>query len=799
MRAPSSHRQRATRAHKHVGRWARRALLASVLYTRVVAAQHNGTRADYVRAERFLGPNAQELVVNDAVQPHWIQGADRFWFRNRGAHGYEFIVVDAGTGARRPAFDHARLAAALTLASDTSVDPAKLPFRDIRFVNGERAVRVATGPKRVWQCDLGTYACAGPDTIPLDRVTEVASPDGKWVAFTRHDNVWVRNLATSAESQLTSDAAPDFGYAKPTGCCQQVTVVLQKRDQRPVLVWSPDSRRIATYKMDERGVRRMYLLEAKSPAAVLHDYPYALPGDSIIPRFDTYILDVVARTSVKVNKPPQPAVNTTCCWLTADSVIKDIRWDAPGDHLFMTYGARGFRQLDLLEVDASTGDARAILEEKSKTYVETNLASGGVPNWRPIHHDREILWFSERDGWAHLYLVNAQSGAVERQLTRGAWTVDNVLRVDEAGGWVYYTARGREPGRDPYFRHLYRTSLDGARSQLLTPENADHDVSLAPSGAVFLDVYSTLDALPVSQLRRADGTLVSEVQRADASRLFALGWRMPVPFTVKARDGVTDLYGLLYRPSTIDPARRYPIIDNIYPGPQVGPIGNRSFSSSIRGSNAALAELGFFVVELDAMGTPFRSKSFHDSYYGNLGDNGLADHVTAIQQLAARNPTIDIGRVGIYGHSGGGFSSTDAMLRFPDFFKVAVSGAGNHDNRSYDYTWGEKYQGLLTRLPDSTDTFDSQANWRLASRLAGHLLLMYGTMDDNVSPVNTQLLINELIKANKDFDSLELPNRNHGFASEPYAIRRTWDYFVRYLLGVDPPTGIALKIPESAP
>ena len=771
---------------------------AQVAIPRPALAQNNGTRADYARAERFLGANAQELVINDAIQPRWIAGssaAEQFWFRNRTERGYEFVVVDVATGARRPGFDHARLAAALSLAADTAVDPDKFPFREIRFVDGQRAVRLSMGTKKQWRCDLAAYSCIGPDTTPLDRITEVTSPDGRWVAFTRGDNVWVRELATRKETQLTTDAQPDFGYAKPTGCCQQVTVVVAKREQRPVLVWSPDSRRIATYKMDERGVRRMYLLETKSPAAVLHAYPYALPGDSIVPRYDTYILDVASHTALKVNRPPQTAVNTTCCWLTADSVIKDVRWDAQGDHLFMTYGSRGFKQLELLEVDAATGEARTVAHEASKTFVEMNLASGGIPNWRPVHHDRDVVWFSERDGWAHLYLLNGQTGAVQNQITTGPWTVGDVLHIDETQGWVYFTGRGREPGRDPYFRFLYRAKLDGSLLTLLTPENADHEVFFSPSGASFVDNYSKLDALPVSLLRRADATVVRELQRADASRLFALGWKMPVPFTVKARDGVTNLHGLMYVPSHADPARKYPIIDNIYPGPQVGPVGNRSFSSSIRGTNAGLAELGFYVIVLDAMGTPFRSKAFHDSYYGNMGDNGIADHVAAITQLAAQHPEIDVSRVGIYGHSGGGFSSTDAILRFPDFFKVAVSSAGNHDNRSYDYTWGEKYQGLLKHTSDSTDSFDAQANWRLASNLTGHLLLMYGTMDDNVSPVNTQLLINELIKANKDFDSLELPNRNHGFASEPYVIRRTWDYFVRYLLGVEPPHGVVLRVP----
>ena len=275
-----------------------------------------------------------------------------------------------------------------------------------------------------------------------------------------------------------------------------------------------------------------------------------------------------------------------------------------GDHLFMTYGSRGFKQLDLLEVNVTTGEARTLIQEKSKTFVETNLASGGVPNWRPVHHDRDIVWFSERDGWAHLYLLDGETGSIQRQITSGPWTVGDVLHVDETQGWIYFTGRGREAGRDPYFRHLYRAKLDGSAITLLTPENADHEVFFSPSGGYFVDNYSRLDALPTSLLRRADGAVVRELQRADAARLVALGWKMPIPFTVKARDGVTNLYGLMYTPSHVDPARKYPIIDNIYPGPQVGPVGNRAFSSSIRGTNAGLAELGFYVIVLDAMGTP---------------------------------------------------------------------------------------------------------------------------------------------------------------------------------------------------
>jgi dipeptidyl aminopeptidase/acylaminoacyl peptidase len=314
-----------------------------------------------------------------------------------------------------------------------------------------------------------------------------------------------------------------------------------------------------------------------------------------------------------------------------------------------------------------------------------------------------------------------------------------------------------------------------------------------------VDVVSRHDMAPVSYLRSINGTIIRELQRADITRLLAAGFTMPEPFTAKARDGVTELYGLLFKPSNYDPTKRYPIIDYIYPGPQIGSVGGRQFTVSYGGNARALAELGFFVMQVDAMGTPGRSKAFHDAYYGNMTDNGIPDQISAIKQLAARYPAIDLDRVGIFGHSGGGFASTDAILSYPDFFKVAVSSAGNHDNRSYDFTWGEKYQGLVKKLSDSTDTFDSQSNWRKARDLRGKLLLTWGTLDDNVHPVSSELVVNELIKANKDFDMFVLPNRNHGFANEPYMVRRTWDYFIQHLLGVEPPAGYQIKAPATTP
>jgi dipeptidyl-peptidase 4 len=766
-----------------------------VLLPAGVAAQ--GTRTDYARAEQLLGWNAQELVLHDAIRARGITGAtDRFWYRNRGDKGYEFLLVDAATGTKRPVFDHVRLAAALSQAADTTYEPYKLPFRDFTFEDGDRAVRFSVARNKWWECNLTSYVCTGPDTLPRDRTSEVKSPDGRWVAFERGGNLWLRATGGSREEiQLTTDGTPEHAYAVASvGCCSQVTVVRNKTELRPYVLWSSDSRRLLTHRFDARGVREMALLETKNPGPVLHTYRYALPGDSVIPRFEYHVFDVATRRGTRIPESQQEAVNTTCCWFSTDTTWKDVRWTAAGDAVFFTRGKRGYKELTLFTADPATGSARAILTETSKTYVETNQNSGGVPNWRPVAGGREVVWWSERDGWGHLYLIDASNGSVKNRITSGDWMVSDLLWIDETARMAYFTARGREAG-DPYFRYLYRVRLDGTGLERLTPEAGDHEIQVSPSGRFFVDSYSRPDAAPVTVIRRPDGTVVRELQKGDISKLLAAGWTMPEPMVVKARDGTTDLYALLWRPSQYDSTKRYPIIDYIYPGPQVGSIGSRQFSANPRGNARALAELGFFVIQVDALGTPGRSKAFHDYYYGNMGDNGIPDHIAAIKQVALKYPQVDIDRVGIFGHSGGGFSSTDAILRYPDFFKVAVSTAGNHDNRSYDYTWGEKYHGVLKKLSDTTDSFDSQSNWRLAKNLRGKLYLMYGTLDDNVHPNATLLLVDELIKAGKEFDMLVLPNRNHGFANEPYVLKRTWDYFVQHLLGVTPPEGYVIRQP----
>jgi dipeptidyl-peptidase 4 len=757
----------------------------------VPVAGQEDMRGRYERAVRLMGSNARQLVSGDQVRPTWLTG-DRFWYRNNTGSGSAFMLVNGASGAKRPAFDHVRLAAALSIAADTAYVAEKLPFETFEFEEGERAIRFRTDTLRSWSCDIISYTCTSAGRPTIDRVSEVKSPDGRWFAFERDENLWVRDAASGEEVQLTQDGEEHWGYAAaPEACCDAVTRVRRKTEKRPVLVWSTDSRKIGTYRLDERNVKDLHLLETAPGRPILHTYKYALPGDSVIPTYTTHVFDVGSRTQVNADRGAQEAINTSCCWFQTDTLWKDGRWGGDSDTFYFTQGQRDFEKLELVAMDAATGATRTVLTETSPTFIEMNQLSGGLPNWRVVNGNSDVIWWSERDGWGHLYRFDAATGALKNRITQGPWLVVDLLHVD-AAGLVYFTALGREDGRDPYFRHLYRVRLDGTGMQLLTPEDADHAISVSPSGRLFVDTYSRPDQAPTTVLRRPDGSVIATVQESNIEGWLAIAGSYPERFTVKARDGVTDLHGLLHRPSDFDPAKKYPVIVYIYPGPQVGSVGSRQFTVSPSANARGLAELGFIVVQLDAMGTPGRSKAFHDSYYGNMGDNGIPDQIAGLKQLVGRHSWIDLDRVGIYGHSGGGFSSTGAILRYPDFFHVAVSTAGNHDNRSYDYTWGEKYQGLLEKKDEGGDSFDSQANHLLARNLKGRLLLMHGTLDDNVHPNANLLLVDELIRYNKDFDLLVLPNRNHGFAGEPYVVRRTWDYFVRHLLGVEPPRGFEI-------
>ena len=763
-----------------------------------LAAAH--AQVDYHRAEQSLTWNELRLVYGDYIAPHWMPGGTRFWYRVTTPRGAEFIVDDPARVQRAPLFDNAKLAAALSLAADTSYDPTQLPFTTFRFGDdGRDEQHIAfNAHARRFVCDIARYACTMGDTLPSP-VPYVRSPDGKWDAFVSGHNVYVRAVGSVDSTALTTDGAPLDGYGQDA---RRPTQVIHPTPVRPTLQWSPDSRKIAMPQFDERHVLTMPLISMTSQRPKLYTYPYALPGDSIIPRFDIHILDVAARTNVRVDAPPQNAQDNGLTGMQ-DSSWSSVKWGDRSQHLYFTYGDRGPKHVQLMEADAATGRAATIVADSSRTFVELNLESGGAPDWQPVADGADVVWFSERDGWGHLYLFS-HAGALVDQITKGPWTVGDLVHVDPVGRWVYFTARGREAG-DPYYARLYRAHLDGTGLELLTPEAAEHTIRMTPSGQYIIDTYSTVQSPPVTVVRTPDGHVVQTLEKADVSALLASGWRYPVPFRVKARDGVTDLYGVMFLPAHFDSTRKYPVIDHIYPGPQIiaapksfYPTSSPALEYSTMGQVEALAQLGFVVVEVDAMGTNLRSKAFHDAWYGNMHDNGIPDHVTAIKQLAARYGFLDLDRVGIYGHSGGGFASTDAMLSYPDFYKVAVSSSGNHDNRSYYYGWAERYQGLLTRdAARGTDNYASAANKTYVSHLKGKLFLIHGDMDDNVHPANTIQMVDALIKANKSFDLLIYPDRNHEITQEPYLIRRTWDYFVQNLLGVTPPKDYAITPPPA--
>jgi dipeptidyl aminopeptidase/acylaminoacyl peptidase len=741
--------------------------------------------ANYERAAQRIGSVVEPLVFRAEVQPNWV-GADRFWYRVRTPQGHEFVMVDAARGTRNLAFDHERLARVLSELSGVNYAPWSLPLERLEPLRDGRSLAFELDRRR-WECDVVAYRCTRSAT-ELERVpNSVLSPDRRLAAFRRDHDLWVRDLVEQRDIQLTHDGVERYGYATDNEGW--------RRSERPAVTWSRDGRRLLTYRLDERGVEDMHLLEMRVGRPALHSWPYALPGDTVVPMQEWVAIDVASRRVVPLQAPRDHQRTSSCCGRLRGDAIGDTEWSPDGRHVAYVSVSRDYRDVTLRIADAETGVVRTVLEERVEPYFESNGGGRGVPNWRVLHGRGEVLWYSQRDGYGHLYLYDLHTGVLKNRITAGEWMVVDVVHVDERGGWVYFTAVNRERGRDPYYRHFYRVRLDGRDLTLLTPEDADHVVAMSPDGRWFTHTHSTVTRPQVTVLRRADGRLVRKLEEADVTQLLATGWRAPEPFIVKARDGTTDLYGLLYRPTNFDPSQRYPIINHIYPGPQVGSVGPRTFSAGRRGNAQALAELGFIVVQIDALGSPMRSLPFQAYYHGNIADNGLPDQIAGMRQLAARYPWIDLSRVGIYGHSGGGFAAAAAMLQHPDFFHVGVSSAGNLDNRGYTYYWGEKWHGMLERHADGTDTYTNQAVPLWAERLRGKLLIAYGTMDNNVHPNMTLQLINELIRHNRDFDTIVLPNRNHGFASEPYFLRRTFDYFVRHLRGEVPPREFRLVRP----
>nr|WP_239537532.1 S9 family peptidase [Dyella mobilis] len=733
------------------------------------------TAQDYAQAERYMAYNTMPLVDHAVSTVHWLDGT-HFWYVDHDASGDHYLQGDAAKGGTTPLFDQAKLAAALTKAGAKSIDANKLRVTDYRVMSDGRD-QIEVGQKS-YLCDLKTAGeCAA---VKSGKEPGVLSPDRKQEAFIRHWNLWVRDVATGKETQLTTDGVENFGYATDNAGW--------KHTDNAILEWSPDSKRIATFQQDQRQDGDMYLVTTKVGHPELQAWKYPLPGDQHVTMIERVVIDVPTRRIVRLKTPPDQHRSTLCDDVSCgdNGGWDDVKWAPDSKTLAFVSTSRDHKHETFRIADANTGAVRTVFHEDAPTYFESG---NGSVNWRYLPGSKEAVWYSERSNWGNLYLYDLDNGQLKHAITTGDGNVTEIVKIDPATRTVWFRAVGRASGVNPYYQQFWKVSLDGGQPVLLTPEPADHLISMSDDGKYFVDSYSTTSTPPVAVLRDAnDGRVVSTVAKADITRLLATGWQPPEQFTVKARDGKTDLYGLMFKPTHFDPQKKYPIVDYVYPGPQTGSVDSFAFRPS-HYDNQSLAELGFVVVALNGMGTPWRSKAFHDTWYGNMGDNTLPDQVTAIKQLGQRYPWIDLDRVGVWGHSGGGNTTADAMFRYPDFFKVGWAESGNHDNREYEDDWGEKYQGLLVG-----NNYDNQANQLIAKNLKGKLMLVHGSIDDNVPPYSTLLVVDALIKANKDFDMLLLPNEHHGYADDsPYVTRRRWDYFVRNLAGDTPPKDYALK------
>ena len=740
-------------------------------------ARAQGTAADYARADGYR-EKTSGLIVDDPDTPVWLSKGDRFWYRKSVEGGHVFVMVNAESRKKAPAFDHERLAASLAKAMHDTITATTLPFRGFSLVDDDRAIEFALGAgpgggrpvvtRERWRCTITDYVCeraavvrdtswraqrnwggglfGDPREAP-DRPQR--SPDGKWEALIRNYNVYVRPVGGDEGVMLSTDGSEGDAYNAAS------------------ISWSPDSRHIAAYRVRPGYQREVHYVESSPEDQLQPKYStllYSKPGD-VLDVERPVVFDVAARKQIAVDSTLFPNAYS----MTA------LVWRKDGRSFTFEYNQRGHQVYRVIEVDAATGKARAVIDEVSPTFFEY---SGKLYRY-DIADGKEIIWMSERDGWNHLYLYDGASGKVKNQITKGNWLVRGVDWVDTTKRQVWFHASGMYEGKDPYFVHYYRINFDGSGLTTFTDADAMHEVAYSPDHKYYVDLYSRVDLPAVMELRRtSDRSKVMDLEHADASRLLATGWRPPEVFTAKGRDGKTDIWGVIIRPTNFDSTKKYPVIENIYAGPQ-GSFVPKSFG--VQAGMQAQAELGFIVVQIDGMGTSNRSKAFHDVAWKNLADAGFPDRILWHKAVAAKYPYYDISRVGIYGTSAGGQNSMGAVLFHPEFYDVAVSAAGCHDNRMDKIWWNEQWMGWPIG-----PQYAASSNIENAYRLQGKVLLVVGEMDKNVDPSSTMQLVNALIKADKQFDLLVVPGMGHGSGGEYGEVKR-FDFFVHNLLGVEPP------------
>jgi dipeptidyl aminopeptidase/acylaminoacyl peptidase len=725
---------------------------------------------------RALGPSAAG-VYKSTIAPTWLDGGAKFWYRNDLAAGKrEFILVDCERGTRQPAFDHERLSAALQTAGVQNAPHDRLPLEALELNLAEKAIEFRAGDKD-WRYSLDSYVVTEiKDRKPPQRQDGARrgpaegrpnfgasrpsrSPDGKWTASIKDFNVAIQRMDDEKEVQLTKDGRDGFAYGR--------------------LEWSPDSKTLVAFRIEPAERKEVHFVETSPRAggrAVLHSRAYALPGDKFA-TYELHLLDIENQKEIECRVDP------------IDFGFPRLRWADDGHTFTYEKTDRGHQRLRLIQIDARTGASRNVIDEQTNTFIWTAHAENvSVPRYSWLANTDELIYASERDGWRHLYLIDTTDGAIKNQITKGEYVVRGIDRIDEERRQIWFRASGMNTSQDPYFIHYYRINFDGSGLVPLTEGNGTHSVRYSPDHRNLIDTYSRVDQPPIHELRRAtDGRLVCKLEEADITEAKAAGWEATEVFTAKGRDGKTDIWGIICRPRDFDPAKKYPVIEQIYAGPQ-GSFVPKSFSPQRR--FASLADLGFIVVQMDGMGTANRSKAFHDVCWKSLKDAGLADRVLWHQAVAAKYAWYDISRVGIYGGSAGGQNATAALLFHPDFYKVGVSGCGCHDNRMDKASWNEQWMGYPVG-----PQYSESSNIDNAARLRGKLLLIVGEMDTNVPPESTFRLADALIKAGKDFDLVVVPGAGHGMGGA-YGTRRMHDFFVRHLLGREPPNRNAAPITQ---
>lgn len=741
------------------------------------------TLSDYQRAARMVTFNTSSFVDFDPADLTWLKG-DKITYRRPTPEGNDFILADPVKGKKGLAFDQDKIAAALSSATGNSYKGARLPFVKYDFADDRNVIDVTAAGKK-YRINLKDYTSSSSTaqaSLKIVPPNSVVSPDGNKAAFIKDYNLYVQDLASGAVTQLTNDGVKDYGYATDNAGWRQ--------SEGPVLKWSPDSKKIATFRQDQRNVGEMYLVTTNVGHPTLKSWKYPLPGDTAIALIERIIIDVDNPKVIPLKIVPDPHRSSLGDDIKRQGALGDVQWADDGSELAFLSTSRDHKIEKFRIANASTGEVREVFQDTVSTQFESGQDE---ISWYYLPKSNAIIWYSEKDDWGHLYLLDSKTGETKNLITTGNFTVTEIEDVDEATKTIIFAAAGKDPV-NPYFIHYYSVNFNGKQLTDLTPGAGNHKVNFSPSGKYFTDTYSQPASPQVTVVRTRKGKIIMQLETADVSRLNNNGWKLPQDLVVKSADGTQNLYGLLFTPGNLDSAKKYPVVNYIYPGPQGGSVGSWNFST-MRSDHQALAELGFVVIVLEGTSNPLRSKSFHDMNYGNMAENTLPDQISSIRQLARKYSFIDTSRVGIWGHSGGGFATAAAMFRYPDFYKVGISESGNHDNRNYEDDWGERYIGLLHKDNSGKDNYENQANQNFAKKLKGKLMLAHGMMDDNVPPYNTMLVIEALEKANKDYDLVIFPNSRHGYGQYSlYMMRRRWDYFVENLLHKKHPKEFDIKV-----